>query len=265
MWFFPKKNGKWKGTNSNYFKHTTITDIVSWFLAVVPFRTTARQRQHLHSMAERLRQLFGHHWNRFHGEHFRSPWANSRAHQAAKVTFTLLLMSSFEGFAVGVLVLVGTRMATFWAWFANRSSSSGTPTPAKNKLLMWAYETSWRVYCGPKQAHFWPLAPPKATCPFTTTTLQGKQTERFFFSWEIKEKICRRTPVIGKHTKKVTCGSWSTENLIAVGSEDKTISVSNTDGDTLRVIALRAEPADIQFSEMKMDERVGTENTVMSV
>lgn len=80
--------------------------------------------------------------------------------------------------------------------------------------------------------------------------------------WPITDNNFRRTPVIGKHSKKITCGSWSTENLIAVGSEDKTISVSNTEGDTLRVIALRADPADIQFSEMKMDERVGTENTV---
>lgn len=74
--------------------------------------------------------------------------------------------------------------------------------------------------------------------------------------------ISRRIPVIGKHSKKITCGSWSTENLIAVGSEDKLITVSNADGDTLRTIALRAEPAEIQFSEMKMDERIGTENTV---
>lgn len=72
----------------------------------------------------------------------------------------------------------------------------------------------------------------------------------------------RRTPVIGKHSKKITCGAWSNENLIALGSEDKTISVSSSDGDTLRVIALRSEPSDIQFSEMKLDERVGTENTV---
>lgn len=66
-----------------------------------------------------------------------------------------------------------------------------------------------------------------------------------------------------KTFKKITCGCWSKENLIALGSEDKTISVSNMEGDTLRVIALRAEPMEIQFSEMKMDERAGNENTVL--
>lgn len=34
------------------------------------------------------------------------------------------------------------------------------------------------------------------------------------------------------------------------------------EGDTLRVVTLRAEPADVQFSEMKLDERLGGENTV---
>ncbi|KAI4462589.1 osmotic avoidance abnormal protein 1/wd repeat membrane protein [Holotrichia oblita] len=72
----------------------------------------------------------------------------------------------------------------------------------------------------------------------------------------------RRIPVIGKHSKKITCGAWNIENLLALGSEDKTISISNIDGDTLRVVAVRSEPADLQFSEMKLDERVGGENTV---
>jgi WD repeat-containing protein 19 len=69
-------------------------------------------------------------------------------------------------------------------------------------------------------------------------------------------------PVLGKHTKRISCGAWSTENLLALGSEDKTLSISNADGDTLKIISLRSEPSDIQFSEMKMDERVDGENTV---
>ena len=40
-------------------------------------------------------------------------------------------------------------------------------------------------------------------------------------------------------------------------------SISNVEGDTLRVATLRAEPMDIQFSEMKQDERSSSgENTV---
>ncbi|ELT93993.1 hypothetical protein CAPTEDRAFT_173399 [Capitella teleta] len=76
----------------------------------------------------------------------------------------------------------------------------------------------------------------------------------------------RKVPILGKHTKKVTCGSWSRQNLLALGSEDRTISISNAEGDTLRQTSLRAEPAEIAFSEMKMDERSPMgENTVSVV
>lgn len=75
-------------------------------------------------------------------------------------------------------------------------------------------------------------------------------------------KTSRRVPIIGKHTKAITCGAWSEGGLLALGSEDRSLSISNTEGDTLRVATLRAEPQDIQFSEMKQDERTAGENTV---
>lgn len=40
----------------------------------------------------------------------------------------------------------------------------------------------------------------------------------------------------GKHTKKITCGCWNTENLLALGGEDKMITVSNQEGDTIRQV-----------------------------
>ena len=36
-------------------------------------------------------------------------------------------------------------------------------------------------------------------------------------------KTSRRVPVIGKHNKAITCGAWSTGNLLALGSEDRTL------------------------------------------
>ena len=78
-------------------------------------------------------------------------------------------------------------------------------------------------------------------------------------------KTARKVPVIGKHSKAITCGAWSSGNLLALGSEDRTLSISNLDGDTLRVATLRAEPQDIQFCEMKQDERSNNENTVSLV
>ena len=78
-------------------------------------------------------------------------------------------------------------------------------------------------------------------------------------------KTSRKVPVIGKHSKAITCGAWSSGNLLALGAEDRTLSISNLDGDTLRVATLRAEPADVQFCEMKQDERSNSENTVSLV
>ncbi|XP_060531606.1 WD repeat-containing protein 19 isoform X2 [Cylas formicarius] len=53
--------------------------------------------------------------------------------------------------------------------------------------------------------------------------------------------------------------------IIPQGSEDKTISISNVDGDTLKTITLRAEPSDMHFAELKLDERVTGENTVSAI
>ncbi|XP_033108550.1 WD repeat-containing protein 19-like isoform X2 [Anneissia japonica] len=73
----------------------------------------------------------------------------------------------------------------------------------------------------------------------------------------------RKVPILGKHTKKITCGAWSNKNLLCLGSEDKSITISNQEGDTIKQSPLRAEPYDIQFSEMKVDERSPNgENTV---
>lgn len=75
----------------------------------------------------------------------------------------------------------------------------------------------------------------------------------------------RKIPVLGKHTKRITCGCWSTENLLALGGEDKMITISNQEGDTIRQTSVNSEPSDMQFSVMKTDERVSTrESTVRS-
>lgn len=46
----------------------------------------------------------------------------------------------------------------------------------------------------------------------------------------------RKISVLGKHTKRITCGCWSIENLLALGGEDKMITISNQEGDTIRQV-----------------------------
>ncbi|XP_064419402.1 WD repeat-containing protein 19 isoform X2 [Latimeria chalumnae] len=75
----------------------------------------------------------------------------------------------------------------------------------------------------------------------------------------------RKIPVLGKHTKRITCGSWSSQNLLALGSEDKMLTVSNQEGDTIRQTTVRADPSDVQFSVMKTDERASAGESTVSV
>uniref|UniRef100_A0ABI7Z671 WD repeat domain 19 n=1 Tax=Felis catus TaxID=9685 RepID=A0ABI7Z671_FELCA len=75
----------------------------------------------------------------------------------------------------------------------------------------------------------------------------------------------RKIPVLGKHTKRITCGCWNAENLLALGGEDKMITVSNQEGDTIRQTSVRSEPSDMQFSTMKTDDRMSAAESTISV
>ncbi|CAB4063815.1 WDR19 [Lepeophtheirus salmonis] len=74
----------------------------------------------------------------------------------------------------------------------------------------------------------------------------------------------KKGPTMAIGSYPITCGAWSDgSGLLALGSEDRTLSISNSEGDTVRVATLRAEPSEVRFSEMKQDERSANgENTV---
>ncbi|XP_012499967.1 PREDICTED: WD repeat-containing protein 19 [Propithecus coquereli] len=75
----------------------------------------------------------------------------------------------------------------------------------------------------------------------------------------------RKIPVLGKHTKRITCGCWNTENLLALGGEDKMITVSNQEGDTIRQISVRSEPSKMQFSMMRTEDRNSAAESTISM
>ena len=77
------------------------------------------------------------------------------------------------------------------------------------------------------------------------------------------QRAGRKIPVLGKHSKRIVSGAWSSDNLLALGSEDKTLSISTLEGDTVHSASLRNDPSQIQFSEMKEDERSTAESTVL--
>ena len=60
-----------------------------------------------------------------------------------------------------------------------------------------------------------------------------------------KQKI----PIVGKHAKKITCGVWSSQgNKLALGSDDKTLTISNDNGDTLLHTELKHVPQQCHFT-----------------
>ncbi|XP_066488488.1 WD repeat-containing protein 19 isoform X1 [Tiliqua scincoides] len=75
----------------------------------------------------------------------------------------------------------------------------------------------------------------------------------------------RKIPILGKHTKRITCGCWSKEKLIALGGEDKTITISNHEGDTIRMSTVSGDPSDMEFIVMKTDDRIPANETTVSV
>eukprot|EP00163_Fabomonas_tropica_P013367 TRINITY_DN2487_c0_g1_i2.p1 TRINITY_DN2487_c0_g1~~TRINITY_DN2487_c0_g1_i2.p1 ORF type:complete len:1366 (-),score=364.25 TRINITY_DN2487_c0_g1_i2:113-4210(-) len=79
------------------------------------------------------------------------------------------------------------------------------------------------------------------------------------------KKTRRKIPIIGKHTSAITCGSWNTDNKLALGSPDKQITVSSADGDTLRQVGVKYEPHEIVFAEQKFDEKAAEREQTVSV
>jgi WD repeat-containing protein 19 len=74
----------------------------------------------------------------------------------------------------------------------------------------------------------------------------------------------RKIPILGKHSKAITTAAWSSENLLALGSADRSMTISNSRGDTLKSTQLRAEPYDIQFSTVTAEDGI-TSATIITI
>jgi len=64
------------------------------------------------------------------------------------------------------------------------------------------------------------------------------------------------------HKRQIICGAWSKGGLLALAAEDRSLSVSNSDGDTLKAVALRAEPSLLRFGKMKTEDKPNGDDTV---
>ncbi|CAJ1392793.1 unnamed protein product [Effrenium voratum] len=71
------------------------------------------------------------------------------------------------------------------------------------------------------------------------------------------KRTMKKQTIMGKHSKRITAGAWHGENVFATGSEDKTVCLSNEDGDALEgtdePLRLKNDPSMMQFSDVKGD------------
>ena len=80
------------------------------------------------------------------------------------------------------------------------------------------------------------------------------------------KKNKRKVPTMGKHSKKVMCGDWSSEGLLVTGSEDKLITVSShTSDNAANSLAVKAEPKDLKWMTMKTEDRNKKQSTVCGI
>lgn len=77
------------------------------------------------------------------------------------------------------------------------------------------------------------------------------------------KRTLKKEPIIGKHTKRICCGAWSEQNLLALGGEDKIISLSSSDGDNRETAMVKSEPSTVKFSNENCPRNPNTFSVVV--
>ncbi|ETM43841.1 hypothetical protein L914_10843 [Phytophthora nicotianae] len=73
-------------------------------------------------------------------------------------------------------------------------------------------------------------------------------------------KITRKlVPVVGKHSRRILCGSWNGDDKLVLGGEDRMLTVSNPQGDTIEQRELSHTPWDIKFGRKRGDSMKAAE------
>jgi len=115
-----------------------------------------------------------------------------------------------------------------------------------SQLFMWnsTQKKTFKVDSGAKDSHSF-LAWSKKDFHLAIGTVKGNLIL-------YNHKLGRKIPVLGKHSKKIVCGEWNANiNCLALGAEDKIITISDTSGQTLQQFSVTDQPSMISFSELK--------------
>ena len=64
----------------------------------------------------------------------------------------------------------------------------------------------------------------------------------------------KKTPYVGKHTKKVVSAVWNKDNLLAMASQDRSVTLTDgVTGDTIKTFNLKDIPVELCVSDKKED------------
>lgn len=67
-------------------------------------------------------------------------------------------------------------------------------------------------------------------------------------------KVTRKlVPIVGKHSRRIHCGSWNDDDKLVLGGEDRMLTVSTPQGDTIEQRELSHTPWDIKFGRKRGD------------
>lgn len=64
----------------------------------------------------------------------------------------------------------------------------------------------------------------------------------------------KKTPLVGKHTKKIVAAAWNKDNVLAMAAQDKSVTLTDgVTGDTIKNFHLKDLPMDLCVSDKKED------------
>ncbi|CAH8554914.1 unnamed protein product [Schistosoma margrebowiei] len=77
-------------------------------------------------------------------------------------------------------------------------------------------------------------------------------------------KNLKKTSLLGKHTRRITCAVWNRNNIIALASDDKSITINSSEGDLIKHTVIHDQPSSLDFGRMKLDVTSGSEDNTVS-
>jgi len=63
----------------------------------------------------------------------------------------------------------------------------------------------------------------------------------------------KKVPVMGKHSKKIISACWNNKGQLALTSEDKTMTVSDLEANTVDMLNIKGDPTNVQWACRKVD------------